>query len=377
MAYKHDPRDPMAGSGADHYFFRALTNNGIDVEISEPSIGKLHFLETGVRQLHRRFSSFRYAKYPISRVLAASRALNRIVIESKPDVIFSLYPPPLVFLRSAAPVIFRTDTTFIGQERDWPLYDSLSLKYCVWLERQVFDRCAIVITHSTWSRSILVDDYGLDLERIVVFANPAALPPQTVPPSVAVPGAKRIEYPIRLLLVGRDYRRKGIDKAIEITRMLNSAGVPSRLTVCGLSGNSTGNVEFAGQYDKSDPTQLKKYTDLYSSAHLLLHPAIFDASPIVTSEAAAFGTPTITNDVGGLGTSVKHGESGIVLPKGSPVSAYVAAIQELVGNPERYYTLCRTTRLRYERELNWESAGKVLADTLRTVHERHVASKID
>ena len=68
--------------------------------------------------------------------------------------------------------------------------------------------------------------------------------------------------------------------------------------------------------------------------HLLLHPARFDASPIVTSEASTFGLPTITNDSGGLATSVKHNVSGIIVPKNSCYNIYVSEIKRLFQNPE-------------------------------------------
>ncbi|NDJ36620.1 MAG: glycosyltransferase, partial [Chloroflexi bacterium] len=85
----------------------------------------------------------------------------------------------------------------------------------------------------------------------------------------------------------------------------------------------------------------------------------------VPGEAAAFATPTVTNDTGGLGTTVAHGESGIVLPKASPAAAYADAIQALVSDAARYYSLCETTRARYWRELNWDAAGERVAALLR------------
>ncbi len=122
----------------------------------------------------------------------------------------------------------------------------------------------------------------------------------------------------------------------------------------------------------------------YRWADILIHPARYEAAGIVPSEAAAFGVPTITNDTGGLATTVADGISGIVLPKNSPAEAYVQAIQELVASPERYRSLCETTRLRYERELNWDVAGQRVADILRQVVQdfslisiSHLLTKLD
>jgi glycosyltransferase involved in cell wall biosynthesis len=124
-------------------------------------------------------------------------------------------------------------------------------------------------------------------------------------------------------------------------------------------------VRFMGQYNKTIPEQLRAYVNNYQWANFLIHPARFEAAGIVPSEAAAFGTPTITNNVGGLGTTVEDGVSGIVLPKNSPANAYVSALKTAIEEQAAYDRLCETTRERYERELNWEAAGRVFFETVK------------
>ena len=174
-----------------------------------------------------------------------------------------------------------------------------------------------------------------------------------------------------MLFVGRDYRRKGMDIAIEVTRRLNADGYPTEMVVCGAEGQSDQTIKFVGSFMKDDPEQLNRYAELYRRANLLIHPAYFEPAGIVPGEAAAFGTPTITNDTGGIATTVKDGVSGIVLPRGSPAGLYVEKIKRLIANPEAYYHLCRTSRERYERELNWQVRGKWLGDLLREVAEEN------
>jgi glycosyltransferase involved in cell wall biosynthesis len=188
-----------------------------------------------------------------------------------------------------------------------------------------------------------------------------------IPQEIDIPNWKALNGPIRLLLVGRDYRRKGIDIAVEMVHRLNGLGTRAELTVCGVHGKPDEYVRFVGPYKKSNPAELEQYVSLYRQAHFLIHPALFEAAGIVPGEAAAFGTPTITNDTGGLATTVSDGESGIVLPKSSPAEAYVEVINNLCSHPEAYFDLCRKARERYERELNWETAGKRLGEILRQV----------
>jgi glycosyltransferase involved in cell wall biosynthesis len=196
---------------------------------------------------------------------------------------------------------------------------------------------------------------------------PSALPMEIVPQKVDIPNWKALQGTFRLLFVGRDYRRKGLDIAIDVTHRLDQDGILAEMTVCGAPGKSDRLIKYVGSFMKNDPKELEQYADLYRQAHLLIHPAYFEPAGIVPGEAAAFGTPTITNDTGGLATTVQDGISGIVLPRGSPAEAYVARIKELIAHPESYYQLCRTARQRYELELNWQVRGKWLAELLREV----------
>jgi glycosyltransferase involved in cell wall biosynthesis len=100
---------------------------------------------------------------------------------------------------------------------------------------------------------------------------------------------------------------------------------------------------------------LREYISQYQWAHLLIHPARYEAAGIVCSEAAALGVPTITNAAGGLATTVKDGVSGIVLPRGSAAETYVSAIEGLLEDPHKYQQMSRSARERYAHELNWRS----------------------
>ena len=112
-----------------------------------------------------------------------------------------------------------------------------------------------------------------------------------------------------------------------------------------------------GLYNKTIPEELEGYVANYQWANFLLHPARFEAAGIVPAEAAAFGVPTLTNDAGGLATTVADGVSGVVFPKDSPADVYVSKIVELINDPAATQQLVKTTKARFEQELNWLAAG--------------------
>ncbi len=363
--YRYDPTNPDLGSSVDYGCYKALLDAGHDIEILGPITDKLNVserFESLFWRIYKRLTGKSGLKYLLTSCLKASRTAQRRLKKGDIDGIFSLFHAFFVFRSLQVPSFWFFDTTFHGQEEDWPIYGKLALKVTYWQERKALDQVAALATNSEWSKNQLWDFYGLNNKNVTIIPMPSALPTELVSTSSKDSLNKEILVPLKLLLVGRVYQRKGIDIAIEIVDQLNNSGFPSELVICGINERQVDShyVKFVGPFKKSDPQQLEAYINLYKTAHVLIHPARFEAAGIVPAEAAAFGTPTITNDVGGLATSVKDGVSGIVLPKGSPPEAYVQAITDLVNDPERYQRLCQTTRERYEKELNWDVAGKQL-----------------
>jgi glycosyltransferase involved in cell wall biosynthesis len=369
VAY-HDPTVMDIASGSDYFFYKAICDNGFDVKVIGPFKPQPVLLERLAERLYQRTGK-RYPKFKMTTTWVASRATTRASFEWMPDVIFSTVPFPYIFYKGRAPCIYWLDTTFYGVEEFWPTFGKLGLWVSMWQEKQAYRNCSRILTTSEWSRNILTKIYKVPDQHISVYPMASGLPDEIVPQKIDIANWKPLQGPLRLLLVGRDYRRKGIDIAIDVTHRLNAGGVPTELTVCGAKGLSEGPINFVGPYKKKDPEELRKYVELYRKAHLLIHPAYFEPAGIVPGEAAAFGTPTITNNTGGIATTVKDGVSGIVLPSGSPAEVYVEKIKELIGHPEVYYQLCRTSRERYERELNWQVGGKWLKGILQDVIEEH------
>lgn len=369
-ALRHDPRNPDLASGVDYNFYSAFIREGAEVTVVGPFPHPGWLIDRALKRFYEAVLRKRYLKWNLQITRLSAKALNRAEAEWKPDIVFGLFPPPLAFYRGEAPAVFNTDTTFQGWQDGGANFGALPLKFLVWEERRTVRNCALTITFSEFCKQELRRRHDVEAKRVVVQPMPSALPPEVVP-NRAEWTPKQLETPLRLLLVGRDYKRKGIPTAIEVTKILNGRGIPAELTICGLAGEPDGPVRFAGLFRKSVVEELRKYANLYRQAHLLIHPATFDASPIVPAEAASFGTPTISNDVGGIATSVANGISGFVLPAHSPAEAYVEAIARLVRNPREYTRLSAGARKRYEEEQNWQVAGKRVMQILNEVVASH------
>lgn len=360
IACRHSPFDLSAGSGKDYDLHQALVSNGADVRVVGPFDFKPNMAERAFQKLHSVLFKRRPAKYTGSFLKKSAEAVTHVIPEYRPDVVFSKYAGILCRLETDIPIVTLCDTTLYGSHSEWPMFTLLAyLQQNAW-ERKTYRKAKAVITHSQWSADILIREYHQPADKVSYFPVPASLPTSAVPATIKPVSLK----PLKLLLVGREYERKGIDIAIDVVKRLNQSGLETQMRIVGLQGQQGEHVRFMGLYKKAIPEQLQAYVDNYQWANFLIHPARFEAAGIVPSEAAAFGTPTITNGVGGLGTTVEDGVSGIVLPKNSPAEAYVSALKTAIEEQAAYHRLRETTRARYERELNWEAAGKIFFETI-------------
>jgi glycosyltransferase involved in cell wall biosynthesis len=368
VATQDDPLDLNAGSGSDYQIYHSFLRNGAEVKIVGPFKDSPSLVERIYRKAHRLFSRRRYAKFSMRFLRQTAAVVNEAVKTYTPDLVFAKNTAPLVYCQPVVPIVYRMDTTLKGSQEQWPLFSRLEYLRMLEWEKTVLRKTSLAITCSQWSADILHGFYHVPKADILIVPNPASLPEDVLPEKLDIP--KREMKPFHLLLVGREIKRKGVDIAIRVIQILNEGGIPAELRIVGLSGKDTSNVRYMGSFNKTVETELQGYVKQYQWAHFLIHPARFEAAGIVPGEAAAFGIPTITNTAGGLATTVKHNVSGIVLPANSPPEDYAKVIREYIGDIDAYMTLCKTSRQRFEEELNWKVAGNAIFQALQKLDLR-------
>ena len=361
---RYDPLDRDAGSGVDYNLYQTFKEHGVELRIAGPFKDIPSQLERGYRRVHRLFSRKMTAKFSEAYLRACAIEIEKAANEFQPDAIFTHNLIPLVYIKTRFPIIHKSDAFLKNMHEQWPTYSKLEVLRMLSWEKKALEKCALVITASDWAVEPLLNYYHLPLSKIMIMPIPSSLPDSIIPERIE---DKKIEHnEVHLLTVAKDFNLKGIDISIQITKLLRSEGINALLRVVGQKGIDLEGVQFMGLFKKEDPIQLREYVSQYQWAHFLIHPARYEAAGIVCSEAAAFGVPTITNSAGGLATTVEDGVSGVVLPKGSPAGMYADVIRGFLNDQDRYEHLRKTTRARYERELNWDFAGeRILGDIQR------------
>lgn len=366
IACRWDPTKQDEYSGSDYGAYNMLfRDKDMSLSLIGPFEDNPNLLEKVAIKLHQKFFKKRLIKYSPSTLLKSKKAINKWIKENNPDVIFSKYSAPLAYVNLSKPYVYMCDSTIQWVKKYWPEFSKLGFYIMEKWEEKSIKECDHIITFSQANADIIRTHYHKEPAKISVLPIPAYIPADLTPDKEDI--HKEIGQELNLLLVGKRYKLRGVDIAIEAVKRLNEQGVQSKLTIVGMDGEDSELIRFMGVFNKENVDELKSYFQQYKNADLLIHPSRFHAAGIVISEAAAFGVPTITNAVGGLATSVLHNQTGIVLPEGSQAQVYCDSIAALVADRPRYQSLSRAAKDRFDNELSWEQAGKRLQQIIHKV----------
>lgn len=175
------------------------------------------------------------------------------------------------------------------------------------------------------------------------------------------PGVERFPDPT-FVYVGRLKRYKGLDVILRAISRAGGAAEGARLVVAG-SGDDrerlrrvarevgvAGRVEFPGFVSE------ERKVELLRRAWANLYPSPKEGWGLTNLEAAACGTPTVASDAPGLRESVRHGETGFLVPH-DDVAAWAGRLEELAGDPELRRRLGEGAR-GHARRFSWERAAR-------------------
>ena len=176
-----------------------------------------------------------------------------------------------------------------------------------------------------------------------------------------------------LLFSGGDWRRKGLDLAIEALARIQDArvkilvvghdragaDVKGLVTKLGLSSR----VRFAGfRHD------VHRY---YATGDLFLFPTAYEAFSLATIEAAAAGLPVLMPDVSGAKELIGSGQAGTLIERNPD---HIASIIDLYrSNPARVAAAGKAGRTLVEKQFSWDSITDRTLNIYKQVIQRREA----
>ncbi len=233
-------------------------------------------------------------------------------------------------------------------------------------EREGYARAEHVIANSRWAAASLVEDYGVEPGRVGVVLQAANVDPDAYAAWAAahVPRPVDPEGPLRLVFVGGDWRRKGLDRLVLALGAVNRGAPRPRLVldVLGLRAEevpgglaAVPHVTWHGFVDKRDQ---RRFLGLVAAADVGCLLSRAEAGGNSLREYHAVGLAVLGTTAGGAADQTLPAATWLVAPD-EPVTAVAERLRALAADP---------AGVQARKDAAWAARERVLwPETLRGV----------
>ena len=354
---ERDPRHPAAGGAELHVFeiFGRLAARGHSVTaLCERFAGSAaHERIDGieVRRLQRVPLYYASAARTCARESAAGHF--DVVVECLNKM------PFLSPLYSRVPVLALSHHLFGStafREVAWPIASAVwAAEKCI---PAVFRRSRFVTISESSKRDLVTR--GVPPEHVRVSACGIAAP--RVAFDLERPRPPRIAY------VGRLAHYKRVDVVLQAVARLRTRFAGLEALVIGRGPAQAGLEALARELGVADCTRFTGFvTDderdaLVASSRVCVCPSEKEGWGLTVIEANAVGTPVVAADAPGLRDSVRHAETGYLVPAGD-VSGFAERISQLLADDALAARMGHSA-LRWSRHFDWDRAADEMEETL-------------
>jgi glycosyltransferase involved in cell wall biosynthesis len=257
------------------------------------------------------------------------------------------------------------------------------------IEQELVRRSDAVIAECPQDRDDLLQLYGADPARIAIV--PCGFDTSEFHRIDRRNARRVLGWPrdaFVVLQLGRLVKRKGIDNVVRSVGVLKrDFGTRALLYVVGGNSDMPNEIatpeiarlrDIARQSGVDDQTTFvgrrgrAQLHYFYCAADVFVTTPWYEPFGITPVEAMACGTPVIGADVGGIRYSVKHGETGWLVPPRDP-AALAARLDELRRNPAVAREMGAAGMVRAKAEFTWSGVARALEAVYQQVAGVRVA----
>ncbi|MEP7763243.1 glycogen synthase [Sanguibacter sp. 25GB23B1] len=256
-----------------------------------------------------------------------------------------------------------------------------------WAEQTAYEGAAGVIAVSAGMRADILRSYpAVDPAKVHVVHNGIDLAGWKRPEGDEVERADRVVRDLGIdpsrpavVFVGRITRQKGLPYLLKAAERLHPdvqlilcAGAPDTPEIAAevsgavaeLSTRRTGVVWIEQMLPRPD------LVAVLAASTVFVCPSVYEPLGIVNLEAMAVGLPVVGSATGGIPEVIDDGVTGLLVPidqvqdgTGTPidpeqfVTDLVAALEAVVGDPDRAREMGRASRTRVEDHFAWDAIG--------------------
>lgn len=371
---RHDPMKIDAWSGTAYFVAREIMKISDEVVIIRPDKNRLILkLAKILGGLITRVTS---KDIDLSRTDIFSRSVGKEIQKKieliKPQVVVGIAASPeLANITSTVPIFHISDATYAVMTGYYPAFSNIP--NWLWrqgneIERKIIRKAFCSILPSQWAVNSALVDYGIKSDKVRLIklgANVSELP--KIDEEYL---AKKFDNKCRILFVGKDWERKGGDILLSTFNTLKKLGFDSELTIVGckpFKGNPPEDVTVYESISKYDPEGFRLYNKLHTEASFFMLPTQAEAFGNVFAEAAAFATPVLASQTGGVPSVIDNGKTGLLLPLDASGEDYADVIISLWSDKKKLREMGKSAHEKFLSELNWDKWREEFSALLKTL----------
>lgn len=243
-------------------------------------------------------------------------------------------------------------------------------------EKQGYETAAGIIVHSEWAKTSVVKDYGIASDKVHVVVLGANLDASEYtawdkkamkPHLVTDPNC---DEPVRLIFVGRDWKRKGLDRLLRAFALAQVRGFEGTLRVMGCNrGDLPEALQIIPKVQWVGPVSKAKngrwFLELVSECDVGCLLSFAEAGGVSQREFHALGLAILGTDVGGAAEH-RMAPASVSLPGDASDDMIAQALLKLGSDRENLLAM-KQYAFEHRHEMLWSCA----IEKMRGVFEKH------
>jgi len=239
-------------------------------------------------------------------------------------------------------------------------------------ERMGYASARLIFAHSQWCKNSLIKDYGCAEEKVIVVQPGASFFEKDI---LEIKNAREIKYinqeknddPLRLIFVGKEPKRKGLNRLLSAVKLAHSWGARIELSIVGCNANDLGidedlarmglEITWHGMLDKVRDKQL--YLSLLTEADIGCLFSLAEAGGICLREFHAVGMAVIAPNVGGSPDHADKESAKFIKPDDSV--EYIAKIIFNLHYDRNILSIMHQSSLANSEKMLWKYSIKKMA----------------
>lgn len=366
-----DPENIKSWSGLNYYILQLLKKN-FDVITVGPLSNRLRY----TLLIKKFFYYLKDIKFDIDRSSLVAKdfawQIKKKIRGIDFDLVLTSDTYLVSFFNTKKPIYIWTDflfSTYYSTYFSNHKIHSDTLKDGNYCENLALKKASKIFLTSKWSINDAVKNYRIKKSKFFLIPFGANINPEPTREKIINTIKNKNFKILKLLTVGVSWERKGMDKAIRIASKINDLGQKTVLYIIGARPPKDYKIpknviilKFLNKKVEKDKNLLNQLF-LKSHFHVLFSKA--EASAVVYSEASAFGLYTITHEVGGAASIIKNNINGFRFKISENNHDLIAKyIINIFKNKKTFIKNSFSSRLYYEKKLNWGYSEKLLKNLL-------------